>query len=112
MANTTEPTELDDLGREIQAALSEDKDAGGKLRHTASRDGAYEFDGYCAVASEAYFYLSGAALAGLDLAEDDTDWEEAGRRAHAAGIQPMQLTQTGRRGSRRSVARGGRVIGG
>jgi hypothetical protein len=89
---------LDDLGREIQAALREDITTGGRLSYEPSRDRDLEFDGYCAVASEAYFYLTGAALAGLDPADSTVDWERAGKKALEAGLQPMQLTRRERHG--------------
>jgi hypothetical protein len=90
--------QLDGLGREIQSALREDKVSGGKLKYGSSEDSANEFDCYCAVASEAYFYLSGAARAGLDPRAPDIDWEEAGKEALATGLQPMQLTLFERHG--------------
>jgi hypothetical protein len=52
----------DDLVGEIQDALRRDKASGEKLKHGSSREDGLEFDGYCAVASEAYFYISGARL--------------------------------------------------
>ena len=85
---------VDALGSEIQAALREDKARGGKLLWSYSRGGFFEFDGYCAVASSAYFFLAGEAAADLDPAAgaDKVDWEAAGQAALASGLQPMQLT--------------------
>jgi hypothetical protein len=90
--------DLDELGREIQAVLRDDQASGGKLKYGSSDDSAGGFDCYCAVASEAYFYLSGAALAGLDLGVSNIDWELAGKQALASGLQPMQLTRVERHG--------------
>ena len=49
----------DELAREIQAVLKADKGSGGKLILARYRGGAAEFDGYCAVAAAAYFFLAG-----------------------------------------------------
>lgn len=83
---------LDELGREIQAVLREDKAGDQKLLWSESRGGDLEFDGYCAVASAAYFFLAGETYVGLDPVAEVVDWEAAGRAALGAGLQPMQLT--------------------
>lgn len=88
-----EVASLDDLGREIQAVLRQDKAGDRMLMWSASRGGRLEFDGYCAVASAAYFFLSGEALLpDSDPTAEIVDWAPAGQAALAAGLQPMQLT--------------------
>ncbi len=65
----------DPLALEIQAVLEEDLANGAKLMQPKYREAALKhrsLDGYCAVASAAYFFLGG------------------GREA---GLQPMQLTR-------------------
>src|SRR5436309_1375134 len=66
-----------------------DRDAGGRLRWCEpDRDG-WEFDGYCAVAATAYFFLKGEELAGFDplISSDMVEWGIAGRAAYDAGYR-------------------------
>lgn len=55
---------IDELGKEIQAVLREDLATGGKLAQKGYGAGGWEFNGYCAVASAAYFFLAGGRDAG------------------------------------------------
>ena len=76
------------MGVEIQAALKADKDAGGCLRWCDPEpDAEWEFDGYCAVAATAYFFLKGEELAGFDPVAGTVDWKTAGRTAYMAGFR-------------------------
>ncbi len=79
----------DPLGLEIQAPMRADQDASARLRWCEPDPDGCEFDGYCAVAATAYFFLKGEELAGLDaLAPAETvQWEAAGRVAYDAGYR-------------------------
>lgn len=79
----------DPLGLEIQAAMRADQDAGARLRWCGPDPNGWEFDGYCAVAATAYFFLKGEELAGFDplTSPDTVEWEAAGRVAYDAGYR-------------------------
>ena len=80
----------DQLALEIQAVLEQDLASGAKLMQPKYRHAALKYrslDGYCAVASAAYFFLGG------------------GREA---GLQPMQLTR--RQGSHWWIVKDGDVV--